>query len=191
MYAIIKTGDFYMKQFWQESYFNRKNWLMENIVSLNLSEREFMLLMLITFFMEQNRLITTESLSAHSNLSIQDVDDCLSQLCLKQYLQVTFTNGIMSFNMDGIFQQKEKDVDALPIFQTFEQEFGRPLTQKELMMLSEWIRKYDNELIIYALREAAIYRKLNIKYIDTILSRWEKQGITVEKLVEDVQRESE
>ena len=63
--------------------------------------------------------------------------------------------------------------------------------QKELMMLSEWIRKYDNELIIYALREAAIYRKLNIKYIDTILSRWEKQGITVEKLVEDVQRESE
>lgn len=191
MYAIIKTGDFYMKQFWQESYFNRKNWLMENIVSLNLSEREFMLLMLISFFMEQNRLITTESLSAHSNLSIQDVDDCLSQLCLKQYLQVTFTNGIMSFNMDGIFQQKEKDVDALPIFQTFEQEFGRPLTQKELMMLSEWIRKYDNELIIYALREAAIYRKLNIKYIDTILSRWEKQGITVEKLVEDVQRESE
>jgi DNA replication protein len=191
MYAIIKTGDFYMKQFWQESYFNRKNWLMENIVSLNLSEREFMLLMLISFFTEQNRLITTESLSAHSNLSIQDVDDCLSQLCLKQYLQVTFTNGIMSFNMDGIFQQKEKDVDALPIFQTFEQEFGRPLTQKELMMLSEWIRKYDNELIIYALREAAIYRKLNIKYIDTILSRWEKQGITVEKLVEDVQRESE
>ena len=191
MYAIIKTGDFYMKQFWQESYFNRKNWLMENIVSLNLSEREFMLLMLITFFMEQNRLITTESLSAHSNLSIQDVDDCLSKLCLKQYLQVTFTNGIMSFNMDGIFQQKEKDVDALPIFQTFEQEFGRPLTQKELVMLSEWIRKYDNELIIYALREAAIYRKLNIKYIDTILSRWEKQGITVEKLVEDVQRESE
>lgn len=191
MYAIIKTGDFYMKQFWQESYFNRKNWLMENIVSLNLSEREFMLLMLISFFSEQNRLITTESLSAHSNLSIQDVDDCLSQLCLKQYLQVTFTNGIMSFNMDGIFQQKEKDVDALPIFQTFEQEFGRPLTQKELMMLSEWIRKYDNELIIYALREAAIYRKLNIKYIDTILSRWEKQGITVEKLVEDVQRESE
>ena len=191
MYAIIKTGDFYMKQFWQESYFNRKNWLMENIVSLNLSEREFMLLMLITLFMEQNRLITTESLSAHSNLSIQDVDDCLSQLCLKQYLQVTFTNGIMSFSMDGIFQQKEKDVDALPIFQTFEQEFGRPLTQKELMMLSEWIRKYDNELIIYALREAAIYRKLNIKYIDTILSRWEKQGITVEKLVEDVQRESE
>lgn len=191
MYAIIKTGDFYMKQFWQESYFNRKNWLMENIVSLNLSEREFMLLMLITLFMEQNRLITTESLSAHSNLSIQDVDDCLSQLCLKQYLQVTFTNGIMSFNMDGIFQQKEKDVDALPIFQTFEQEFGRPLTQKELMMLSEWNRKYDNELIIYALREAAIYRKLNIKYIDTILSRWEKQGITVEKLVEDVQRESE
>ena len=97
----------------------------------------------------------------------------------------------MSFNMDGIFQQKEKDTDALPIFQTFEQEVGRPLTQKELMMLSEWIRKYDNELIIYALREAAIYRKLNIKYIDTILSRWEKQGITVEKLVEDVQRESE
>lgn len=191
MYAIINAGDFYMKQFWQESYFNRKNWLMENIVSLNLSEREFMLLMLISFFSEQNRLITTESLSAHSNLSIQDVDDCLSQLCMKQYLQVTFTNGVMSFNMNGIFQQKDKDTDALPIFQTFEQEFGRPLTQKELMMLSEWIRKYDNELIIYALREAAIYRKLNIKYIDTILSRWEKQGITVEKLVEDVQRESE
>ena len=180
-----------MKEFWNESYFNRKNWLMENIVSLNLNDREFMLLMLIVFFNEQNRMITTESLSSHTNLTIEEVDACLSQLCLKQYLQVTFKNGVMSFNMDGIFQQKEKDVDALPIFQTFEQEFGRPLTQKELTLLSEWIRKYDNELIIYALREAAIYRKLNIKYIDTILSRWEKQNMTVDMLLEDNHRESE
>ena len=180
-----------MKQFWNESYFNRKNWLMENIVSLNLNEREFMLLMVIDFFTEQKRMITTETLSAHCNLSLQDVDDCLSNLCMKQYLQVSFKNGDMSFVMDGIFQHKEKDVNELPIFQTFEQEFGRPLTQKELMMIGEWLRKYDNELIIYALREAAIYRKMNTRYIDSILSRWEKQNITVEMLLEDQHHESE
>ena len=180
-----------MKQFWNESYFNRKNWLMENIATLNLSEREFMLLMMIDFFTEQKRLITTESLSAQCNLSVQDVDDCLSKLCMKQYLQVSFKGGDMSFVMDGIFQQKEKDVNELPIFQTFEQEFNRPLTQKELTMISEWVRKYDNNLIIYALREAAIYRKLNTNYIDKILTRWEKQNITVEMLLEDQQHESE
>lgn len=180
-----------MKQLWNESYFNRKNWLMENIVTLNLSEREFLLLMLIDFFSEQNRPITTETLAKQSNLSLQDVDDCLSKLCLKQYLQVTFKNGVMTFNMDGIFQQKEKDVDTLPVFQTFEQEFGRPLTQKELTMISEWVRKYDDELIIYALREAAIYRKLSINYIDSILNRWEKKNMTVEMLIEEHQREGQ
>lgn len=162
---------------------------MEHIKELNLDEKEFMLLMMIDFFNEQQRTITLESLSNACNMELRCVDETLSGLCLKRYLQIVPDQGKVNFKMDGIFEQQEAKPDTLPLFTTFEQEFGRPLTQKETMMLSEWMRQYQQDLILYALREAAIYRKLNVNYIDTILSNWEKNNITVSMLEEGKEHE--
>lgn len=179
-----------MDQLWKKSYFNRRSWLMEHITDLNLNEREFMLLMLIDFLNEQHRPISLDVLSKMTNLTMNEIDECLSRLCMKQYLQIVPKKGMVEFRMDGIFEKKEEMADHLPLFSTFEQEFGRPLTQKEATMLTEWMRHYEQDLILYALREAAIYHKLNIHYIDTILSNWEKNHVTVQMLEEGKEHEN-
>lgn len=66
------------------------------------------------------------------------------------------------------------------LFELFETEFKRPLTQVELMRLSDWSREYDQQLIIYALREASINKASSFNYIDKILCEWKRKGMTAE-----------
>ena len=66
----------------------------------------------------------------------------------------------------------------------FETEFQRPITQVELVRLSDWSREYDQQLIIYALREAVIKEAFNFNYIDKILCEWKRKGMTAEKYEE-------
>ncbi len=66
------------------------------------------------------------------------------------------------------------------LFELFEDEFKRPLTQVELMRLNDWSREYDQQLIIYALREASINKAFSFNYIDKILCEWKRKGMTAE-----------
>lgn len=70
------------------------------------------------------------------------------------------------------------------LFELFETEFQRPITQVELVRLSDWSREYDQQLIIYALREAVIKEAFNFNYIDKILCEWKRKGMTAEKYEE-------
>ncbi len=40
------------------------------------------------------------------------------------------------------------------LFDLFESEFGRPLSQMELQRMADWLKDYEQKLICYALREA-------------------------------------
>lgn len=40
----------------------------------------------------------------------------------------------------------------------------------------------DRRLILLALREAAMYRKANILYIERVLDRWRQKGMTAEMI---------
>lgn len=70
------------------------------------------------------------------------------------------------------------------LFELFETEFKRPLSQMELQRLSDWSREYDQQLIIYALREASISQAFSFNYIDKILCEWKRKGMTAEKYEE-------
>lgn len=72
----------------------------------------------------------------------------------------------------------------LPLFELFETEFKRPLTQIELQKLSDWSREYDQQLIVYSLREASINNAFSFNYIDKILCEWQRKGMTAEKYEE-------
>ena len=64
------------------------------------------------------------------------------------------------------------------LFDAFETEFGRPLNQTEMQFLSDWMKEFDSKLILYALKEASMYRSLNMNYIARILENWSMHGIT-------------
>lgn len=60
-------------------------------------------------------------------------------------------------------------ISGRSIFEIFEDEFGRPITHKELMTISDMVDKYTEEKVLLALREAMIYHKLSLNYIVRVL----------------------
>ena len=67
------------------------------------------------------------------------------------------------------------------LFELFEDEFKRPLTQIEIKKLFDWQQEHDEQLVVYALREASINKKWSFNYIGQILYEWQRNGMTVEK----------
>ena len=68
------------------------------------------------------------------------------------------------------------------LFDTFESEFGRPLSEREMEKLNEWVKSTHKKLIIYALRQASLDEKLSFPYIDKIISNWKTKGYTADNI---------
>lgn len=81
-------------------------------------------------------------------------------------------------------ESKNKD-DNDSIFQTFEQEFARPLSSMEYELINDWLKRgYKIELIESALKEAIYNGSFTLRYIDAILAEWNKKGFTSKKDVD-------
>lgn len=164
-------------------FFNRRNWIMEHMEKLDLTQQELLLVLCIDYMNEFNQIIDINALSKKMKLEGAVVDDLLNALINKGYLTMQMGNRKMLYNIDRIFIQKE---DAQPcasnelknLFTLYEKEFKRPLSQRESEMLSEWIELYELKLIEYALREAIIYNTLNFAYINKILVNWKEKNVT-------------
>lgn len=70
------------------------------------------------------------------------------------------------------------------LFETFEDEFKRPLTQVEMQRLVDWQKEHGEQLVMYALREAILNNAYHFNYIDKILCEWKRKGMTAEKYEE-------
>lgn len=69
------------------------------------------------------------------------------------------------------------------IYDFLEQNFGRTLNSIEIEMIKEW---NDNELTRYAIKQAVLNGKYNVKYINTILVNYKNNSITtVQQAQED------
>ncbi|MDI9540524.1 MAG: DnaD domain protein [Bacillota bacterium] len=156
---------------YQKRYFNRRNWILENIGKLKLNSNEALILLLIDYFNQYNEPQNINTLSKSSNMEKIVVDDTIASLISKGYLILVTDDGKIKFNIDNIFEVKNEMIEKSDIFDIFESEFGRILTQKEASIISEWLRIYDYNTIIKALREALIYNKKSINYIDKILAK--------------------
>ena len=77
------------------------------------------------------------------------------------------TNNIIN-NSSSIRQQDT-------IYDLLEQNFGRTLNGIEIEMIKEW---NDNELTRYAIKQAVLNGKYNVKYINTILVNYKNNSIT-------------
>ena len=66
----------------------------------------------------------------------------------------------------------------------FEDEYKRPLTQIEIKRLFDWQQEHDEQLVVYALREASINKKWSFNYIGQILYEWQRNGMTAKKYEE-------
>ncbi|WP_276351535.1 DnaD domain-containing protein [Cohnella caldifontis] len=69
---------------------------------------------------------------------------------------------------------------ATNLFAVFEQEFGRPLSPMEVETINGWLDKdgYDEDLVLFALKESVFAGKLHFRYMDRILLEWSRNRVT-------------
>lgn len=80
-------------------------------------------------------------------------------------------NSIEENSVEECIGQKKQDT----IYDFLEQNFGRTLNSIEIEMIREW---NDNELTRYAIKQAVLNGKYNVKYINTILVNYRNNSIT-------------
>lgn len=161
---------------WNKAYVSRRDWILENLGVLKLSANETVIVLMVDFMNENLIEISLEELAARTGLDVSVVDTSIQQLVGKSFLSVRVDAGAVHFEIDGLFQDgvMYEFVDK-GIFETFEVEFGRLMSQSELETLNLWLSKYTQEEILDALGNAIIYKKVSMQYINAILHNMEQE----------------
>ena len=91
---------------------------------------------------------------------------------------------------DSLIDEEDDDARARgEIYRKFEQEFGRPLTPLESEQIISWYDDHPLEIIAEALKQAVVYGRVNLKYIDSILECWKKNNIRTVREIAEYQEE--
>ena len=90
-------------------------------------------------------------------------------------------NSIEENSIVECIGQKKQDT----IYDFLEQNFGRTLNGIEIEMIREW---NDNELTRYAIKQAVLSGKYNVKYINTILVNYKNNSITTVKQAQEEEK---
>jgi DNA replication protein len=165
-----------------ENLIDKEMLLVLNYAKLNLSEAELVLILLINYFVNNHRQVTLQLLAEHMALPKDKIDKLLNDLHHKGI--ITF-NKYANNNIDvsNIFSQivalntkekinehnQKKIQDTKNIISTFEKEFNKQLSPMEKETIREWHATYNDEIIIYALKEAVMANVLSLRYIEKII----------------------
>ncbi|TFG83579.1 MAG: DnaD domain protein [Erysipelotrichales bacterium] len=170
-------------KFWQEPYFDRIAWILENIEHIDLTSIEALVVLQLEHMRKNNLAIDLEMLAKRCKVESAAIDMILASLTQKGYMTLEVKRSEVCYALDGLYQAPQiVTIDADTVFKLFEQEFGRPLSSVEIDKLVDWISLTSADICIHALREAVMYRKLNFNYIDKILSNWIQSGVTLDQL---------
>lgn len=177
-------------KWYEQNFINRRDWILDHLELLGLDANETILVMLIDFMNDHRIPVSLEILHKKTGLNMEEVDKTVSTLCAKRYLEIRASAREVRFLLDGLYEtdtaKSERILDS-SLFDTFETEFGRPLSNQEMAKISDWNRTTDKKMILYALRQASAYRHLSVPYIDKILATWKTEGKTLEMIESEAQ----
>lgn len=162
-----------MKQWYQKKYFNKMYWIFEELENLNLTHTEICFILLIQYFNETNTKINFEEIKNKMKMDDEQIDELLDRLNQKGYLSLSVDANGFNVNIDGLFAMENEVHFESNIFDLFESEFKRPISSVELRRISDWLNKYDEKEIMFALREASLRNIFSFDYINRILENGE------------------
>jgi len=82
----------------------------------------------------------------------------------------------------GIEEEKEIEIEdnssntTRIIYNTIEQNFGRPLSPIEFEKIQIWSEDYTDDIIEYAVNKSVLINKRNFSYVEGILRNWKSNG---------------
>ena len=166
-----------MKKWYKESYFDRKNWILENFDKLSLSSDETLFLLLIDLYKNSRRSISYEFLEKKLNKNSKEIDKIISSLVSKHYLKLSTNSKGLVFDFEDIFEfdpEKYELSENKDLYDMVSDIFNKPLSGSELQKMSDLINEYGQNKFIEALRIAEAQRKYKISYIEGILRNEKK-----------------
>lgn len=170
----------------KEKDYTFKKLLFKLIKDFNLTLEE--LLLLIYFINQDKPVFDIKKISIITYLDNNKIMSAFSSLTAKGLVSIKtskedgkiteiidITNTYRAMVSDINVNIKKQTVTN--IYTIFEKEFGRPLSPVEYEIIKAWITSgISEELIKGALKEAVFNNVRNLRYIDKILSEWEKKG---------------
>ena len=182
------------------------NLVLDNYRKIGLTNEEFLLwLQLFRYNEAGNHFPDLAMIASQLSFTQQEIYYLLNQLVQKQVVQIISTKDTsgkivdhydlsLIFNKIAVLKEQEKMTQTKKkeqekireLYQSFEAEFGRPLSQIEFQRIGQWLDEdhYQVELIQLALREAVLNQVYNLKYVDRILLNWERKNIRTKDQVE-------
>lgn len=163
--------------------------IINNYKKLNITEEELIIIIFIIDYgvdLEYNPSIFVQELNIDKYKVLELINslkekNVLTILIKKENKKVSseyislqpLYDKIMNIVMDN--KEKQIEIDE-NIYSIFENELGRTLSPLEYEKIKEMVTSYGQELVVEALKEAVYNRANNLRYIETILSEWNKKG---------------
>ena len=170
----------------KEKDYTFKKLLFKLIKEFDLSLEE--LLLLVYFINQDKPVFDIKRISLITYLSSNEIMAAFSSLTGKGLVSIKTSkeDGKITEVIDitNTYRAMVSDINinikkqaTTNIYTIFEKEFGRPLSPVEYEIIKAWITSgISEELIKGALKEAVFNNVRNLRYIDKILSEWEKKG---------------
>lgn len=170
----------------KEKDYTFKKLLFKLIKDFDLTLEE--LLLLIYFINQDKPVFDIKKISIITYLDNNEIMSAFSSLTAKGLVSIKTSkeDGKISEIIDitNTYRAMVSDINVnikkqtvTNIYTIFEKEFGRPLSPVEYEIIKAWITSgISEELIKSALKEAVFNNVRNLRYIDKILSEWEKKG---------------
>lgn len=184
--------------------------LVKHYKAIGLDDQDFITILLIKSFKDRGiDFPDTAEIAKSQHISNDEAFRRIHQLIQKKVLSIYTIANAEGKNQDqfdftllydklfhylakeeSIVEKEDHTLKVKDLYQSFEKEFGRPLSPMEFETISLWIDedKYSLELIQMALREAVLNQAYSLKYIDRILLNWQKKNI---KTKQDVINQSQ
>ena len=163
--------------------------LLEFYKTLNIQEREVVIILMIEHLLKQgNDFITSDLLALKMKYDIKEIDASLSILFTKGYLEYKEVNNELHTSLDSlkkslfktfektIFTEEEISKNEIIeekrkiIFDAFMTSFNRNLSPIEISRIDSWIEQdVDQTIILDALKDAKKKKKLSVMYIDRLI----------------------
>lgn len=162
--------------------------LFENYKSLNITEKE---LILLIYLINNDISFNPKKISSDINMNLEEVMELINSLMEKDIIKIDTINKKIReeiINLDNLYTKLgfiiingKEEIKQNNIFDKFEQEFGRTLSPMDYEIITDWQKEFAEELILLALKEAVFNGVTNLRYIDKIIRDWNKKGIKTEK----------
>lgn len=165
-------------------------------LKLNLSLNEFLLL--LYFDNSYDVVFDMKVIAKTLNMKEEDVINAYGSLMAKKIINVKaekdgFGKIRESVSLENFYSEirsdyksREKENTKTDIYEIFEKEFGRTLSNTDYEIINAWIESgFNEELIESALKEAVYNGALTLRYVDKVLYEWNRKGI---KNPEDIKK---